>query len=149
MSAYKRKLKNYLLNPTIQIRYMYYLLAILAMPMSLFLAYVFLEFQKVKVHLIAGGQATDQFMLMIDRLNVNIVTATAIVFIFLSFIMVFGFILISHRFVGPQYVINNYLKALINGEKPFNRDLRKDDEFKDTFDLLKELATKLQGGNKN
>ena len=52
--------------------------------------------------------------------------------------VVFGVatVLYTHRITGPIYVMRRYLVDLIEGRAPQHRPLRKNDEFKDFYDVF-------------
>ena len=52
-------------------------------------------------------------------------------------------ILVTHRIVGPLYVVDRYLGRIIAGEPVRFRPLRKGDEFQALFERVKELANQL------
>lgn len=52
-------------------------------------------------------------------------------------------ILVTHRIVGPLYVVDRYLGRIIAGEPVRFRPLRKGDEFQALFERVKELAGQL------
>jgi len=54
-------------------------------------------------------------------------------------------ILVTHRIVGPLYVVDRYLGRIIAGEPMHFRPLRKGDEFQDLFVRVQELAGQLDG----
>ncbi len=49
----------------------------------------------------------------------------------------------THKISGPIYVMTNYMKQILDGEKPSFRPLRKDDEMKEFYSLLQETIDKL------
>lgn len=52
-------------------------------------------------------------------------------------------ILVTHRIVGPLYVVDRYLRRIIAGERVRFRPLRKGDEFQGLFERVQELAAQL------
>ncbi len=49
----------------------------------------------------------------------------------------------THKIAGPIYVMSNYMKQIIDGEKPRFRPLRKNDEMKEFYKLLQDTIDKL------
>jgi hypothetical protein len=143
MSKANRKLKNLLLMPKIQLRYSYYLLALVAMPLSVLLTYSVLLFHKLNLSLELMNNLPIEVIVMTEDVSQKITLAIVIIFLSTSGVVLFGTISISHRFVGPIYVINRYIEAMKKGDYSFTRDLRKDDEMKETLTLLKELGAQL------
>ncbi len=52
-------------------------------------------------------------------------------------------ILVTHRIVGPLYVVDRYLRRIIDSEPVRFRPLRKGDEFQALFERVKQLAHQL------
>ena len=46
----------------------------------------------------------------------------------------------THRVSGPIFVMSRHIRELLNDETPDMRDLRDNDEFKDFYDLFRQLA---------
>jgi hypothetical protein len=140
---YKRKLKNFLLMPKIQLRYLYYVMAINVAPLAALLAYSALQIQKLRLQLATYETLPTGLLAEIEQTFTHLSIAYVLCFFSVLGLIAYGIIVVSHRFVGPIFVINRYITAMINGDYETERELRKDDEFKETFDLLKQLGRKL------
>ena len=57
-----------------------------------------------------------------------------------EFLLYLKIIRLTHRISGPIYVMSNYLRSMIDGKKPEMRDLRKDDELQEFYQLFKEMV---------
>jgi len=136
---YNRKIKNYLLMPKIQLRYTYYLIALVVAPQAVFLLFMIVKMRKLGIEFEARNVPADLFIYLEETMRSLGVFYSASIF-FIIFFILYGTIMISHRFVGPMYVIKNYLLALKNGEPLHERELRKEDEMQEIFQLLKEIA---------
>lgn len=53
-------------------------------------------------------------------------------------------LLITHRVVGPVFVLQRHLVTLVEGKYPTMRPLRANDEFKETFEALSETVQMLK-----
>ncbi|TAL37086.1 MAG: hypothetical protein EPN93_06575 [Spirochaetes bacterium] len=60
-----------------------------------------------------------------------------------TIIVVFVIIRLSHRITGPIYVMTGYLRELRGGGVPRLRPLRKRDEFKEFYEELRDLITRV------
>ena len=49
----------------------------------------------------------------------------------------------THRISGPIYMMTRYSKEILNGETPEMRDLREKDEFKEFYDLFRQMGEKI------
>lgn len=140
---HNRKIRNFLLMPKVQLRYMYYLLALTTAPMLLLLTYTVVQFQRLRLESAVFDLPSAALTLMDDTLF-RLSVAFAICLILVVLMVLYGTIVASHRFVGPMFVINRYIEAMKNGDYELQRELRKDDEMKETFALLKQLAEQLR-----
>jgi nitrogen fixation/metabolism regulation signal transduction histidine kinase len=138
-----RKIKNFLLMPRIQLRYMYYILAINIAPMAALISYTALQFQKLHLEMEAIESYPPAVSGAIDNLISHLSMAFVGCFVLVSLLVIYGAIVVSHRFVGPMFVINRYIKAMQAGDFQMQRELRKDDEMQETFELLKQLGQQL------
>lgn len=145
---HKRKIRNFLLMPKIQLRYLYYLLALNVAPMAVLLAFGVIQFQRLRIELATFDQLPTSLLVSIDTTMSHLALGFLIAFLSVLLLLIYGSIVISHRFVGPMYVINRQLKSLIKGDYEVQRNLRKHDEMKETFELIKELAQKLRSSQK-
>ncbi len=48
----------------------------------------------------------------------------------------------THRISGPIFVMTRYINELLDGKAPEMKDLRKKDDFKDFYDLLRQLVVR-------
>ncbi len=77
--------------------------------------------------------------------NNRIILAAIIAFTFIQCVFIYFIgIRMTHRISGPVYVMTNYIKDIIAGREPADRQLRKKDEMKDFFSLLKEMVKVLK-----
>ena len=143
MSRQQRKIKNLLLMPKIQLRYIYYILSLVVAPILLLLTYGVIQFNKLSMEL-QLLYASESVVLIVDQTARNLSVAGVFVLLCLTFSSMLGVLLVSHRFVGPMYVINKYIKAIKEGDYVWERSLRDGDEMTETFALLKELGEDLK-----
>jgi methyl-accepting chemotaxis protein len=74
------------------------------------------------------------------KVMVGLISAFAIFLIVLAILSVF----ITHRMVGPVYVMRRYLRELGTGTLPRVRRLRRGDEFVDLFETLVETLVSME-----
>jgi nitrate/nitrite-specific signal transduction histidine kinase len=143
-----RKIKNFLLMPKIQLRYMYYILAINIAPMAALIAYTAVQFQKLRLEVSVFDNLPTPLTDAIDGTVAHLSLAFVACFVMVLILVIYGTIVASHRFVGPMFVINRYITAMKEGDFQTQRELRKDDEMKETFELLKQLGQQLSEQDK-
>jgi hypothetical protein len=143
-----RKIKNILLEPGIQLRYTYYLMALALTPMIMLMGYTTIELYKMKSMLTLMSQVPPQVLDFFGTTFTHVSLGFAVALVFNWVMIVYGTLAISHRFVGPIYVINQYISSLLKNEPFRDRELRREDELKKTWDLLRELGKKYQDSSK-
>jgi hypothetical protein len=75
--------------------------------------------------------------------NNEILLGTLVAIVFLQGIALYILLIRrTHRISGPIYVMSQYIKQILNGERPKIRNLRKKDEIQDFYSLLKQLFVK-------
>lgn len=148
-SKKNRSLKNLLLMPKVQLKYIYYLVAIVAMPMSVLLAFTVTELHKLKLEVMALNNYNPDVIGYIEVASSRLSVAVCLIFVLIVVMAFVGVLLVSHRFVGPIYVINKYIEAMKKGDFEFHRELRKEDEMQETLALLKDLGKKLNTHEEN
>lgn len=136
----KRRLANYYLSPTVQMRYALVNIASIIVGMA---ALSLLAFRKLPMYI---DSAVNAAPIEVDPSGVisyvlwSFVGVTVGVCIFSFFLS----IIITHSMVGPVYVFERHIRNLLKGEYKSRINLRKNDEFKDLAGLLNDLATQLE-----
>ncbi len=142
MTEFKRRKKNILLEPLTQLRYTYYLLILAITPMILLMGVTFIELFKVRSAMQLLDRLPPEFITLFDHSFSHISIGFALTLLLVGAAVVYGVLAVSHRFVGPAYVINSYISSLLKNEEFSDRELRSEDELKKTWDLLRELGEK-------
>ncbi|OGR02542.1 MAG: hypothetical protein A2284_15675 [Deltaproteobacteria bacterium RIFOXYA12_FULL_61_11] len=161
--------KNYLINKSFQLRYLGYVLSLLA---TLFLVYVMvmatligrmreaneklLELGTFNERLLGSAEMRQEpteeisgkfkeLRLLVQR-NTETIQAinlfSALFMLFLAFAVVMVGLVVTHRIAGPLHVLRLMLEKLRDGEELPARSLRHHDEFQDLFELVRQLARK-------
>jgi predicted PurR-regulated permease PerM len=79
-----------------------------------------------------------------ERKKFFIISAIIGIVILLFIILYFYLITLTHRISGPLYVIENYMRDIIEGRNPDFRDLRDKDEFQNLYQTFKQMSEKIQ-----
>ena len=140
MTQFKRRTKNILLEPLTQLRYTYYLLILAITPMLVLMGFTVIELIKVRSTLQLIEHLPPELPALFDRVFSHVSFGFGIALLLTGVAVIYGVLAVSHRFVGPAYVINGYISSLLKNEPPNGRELRKEDELKKTWDLLRELG---------
>lgn len=144
MGSPKRKIKNFIIAPGFQLRFSFYFVIMGVAVIGVFVSQIFIKLQeiKTKIAIVPEIKFVDQYAITME-LDYIMVKAIVTVISYALFCLIFS-IVVSHRIAGPVYVINNYIKDLIDGRFDVPRGLRKSDELSSIMDNLKELETVLK-----
>lgn len=139
-----RKWKNFLLQPSSQLRYGFSTFIILILA----LGYIQIHLMKVIVDTITNYAIKMNFdnitMLEVEK-SLNWAWFLSIGSIMIVLLLSVGIgIFISHRFLGPAVRIKAMVKALNEGNYSAREQLRNQDEFQDIIAELNKLAAKLE-----
>lgn len=141
---HQRSVKNFLLNPRMQLRISLYFVVFGFAIMGAMTFLFYNQIQRVDdiVSSISGMPIEQQIEL--GQILSNLVKISLIFYlIFLLSAGLYGLI-ISHRIAGPMYAILAYIEELKKGNYDSKRNLRDYDELKPVMDSLKELAEGLK-----
>lgn len=75
----------------------------------------------------------------INHYNRLLLLSLVVCVVFQGIVLFVMIIKITHRISGPVYVMSGYMKEIIEGKLPTPRDLREKDEFKDFYELFREM----------
>ncbi len=144
MSASKRKLSNFLLQPLLQVRlglYAIVLSVIFGLGVFTIIYINFYKFYDLVLEL------TDLREEVTDILNsyINGVVIWLLLALFVYFLITVAIsIFFTHKLIGPTYAFRRHIKELTRGNYKSRVNLRKGDAFTEVADDLNELAAKLE-----
>lgn len=75
----------------------------------------------------------------INHYNKLLLFSLVICVVFQGIILFIMIIKMTHRISGPIYVMSVYMREIIEGRMPEPRNLREKDEFKDFYELFREM----------
>ena len=140
----QRSIKNFLLNPKMQLRISLYFVAFGFAVTTIMTFVFFTQIQQIEglVNSISGMPIEQQVEIgfLLNSL-VKIMVLFFFVFIFAS--LVYG-LLISHRFAGPMHAILAYIEDMKKGNYDSKRKLRDYDELVPIMDSLHKLSSLLK-----
>ncbi|MCK6448312.1 MAG: hypothetical protein L6Q99_18140 [Planctomycetes bacterium] len=136
MPAHRRHFR--IIRPTLQMRLVLTFIGISAF--ALLLQYIL--FVRFAVELVAERAAADG--LPLDDIGARLMQVFAIsFFLMLPLTFVVG-VLATHKFAGPIYRFEQYLKQVIAGEKPADCRLRKGDDLQSLCTLINQATEPLR-----
>lgn len=140
----QRKLRNFLLQPLVQVRLGLY---------SILLTFVFLGilgfmFYQTVVGFIAALSAVGRDQGEMGQLFYDYAMASGIWIVFVMFLFVLVSLVVSvvytHRLVGPTVAFRRHIASLRAGDYSARVRLRKGDAFNEVADALNDLAAHLE-----
>jgi methyl-accepting chemotaxis protein len=150
----KRRLRNYLLVPSFQLKYTAMVVGVTVIVASVLgsLAYTYstgqtemLSIQKLEAK---GGNVDDRFITDLERYahEADRKVALGIIGGVLLLAVALGFtgILVTHRLVGPVYRVKQLLHEVRDGHLRVEGRLRKHDELQDLFEAFQDMVTSLR-----
>jgi methyl-accepting chemotaxis protein len=139
-SPKKRRLANFYLTPSVQSRYALINAASVVIGMWIM---SFLAYRKLPTFIDSAVNGTP------IEIEPGALLSYAIwSFVFVTITMsLFSFVLsviLTHRMVGPVFVFERHVRALLDGNYKSRVTLRREDDFKELSALLNQLAEKLE-----
>lgn len=143
MAIYKRSLKNYLILPAFQMKFIGYFIGLFIISSMCFYSAIYLFFYNLKSKALAIGVPKGHvFFLYIDNQQYDLNQ-------FLIYLVIVNFLLllivgiaISHRVAGPLYKMKNYLTSIQPDSDDFK--LRQKDFFKELEPVVNNLKNKIK-----
>ncbi len=131
----KRKFRNYLINPSLQVR-----IALQCAIAAIFIALLsggiaFFSVWSVMTEFAPDGLIAYHRTILLTGIILGILGIACVIAI-LSLI-------VTHRIAGPIYNIEQHVKSALNGEPVTNIQLRKGDEFHELADLINQVIEKI------
>ncbi len=101
----------------------------------LLLNYQFLEFIKI------------ESFTNINQIDASFLKYSLFMLFLFCLLIAFFFLYLSNKIYGPLYAFQRYIEALLNGEKPEDLKVRKDDQLKHLEDLARDIKKSLEKSN--
>lgn len=144
MSAQKRKLTNFLLQPLLQVRLgLYAILLSLVFGGGVF-AIIYVNFYKFYDLVLELTDLREEVTEILNSYIHGVVIWMLLALLLYFIITVAISIFFTHRLVGPTYAFRRHIKDLSRGNYKSRVILRKGDAFQEVADDLNELAVKLE-----
>lgn len=140
----KRYIKNFILRPVTQFRYVFLIFSILLLGLGFFQSFVMFNFGQTVVH------AAEEYNLqgeVVQDIRESLALARNVLIMSFVFVWAASIILglyITHRFLGPAVQIRRLIEDLKEGRYSSRVSLRKGDEFQDLMADMNGLAAALE-----
>lgn len=139
MQKNQRKLKNLIINPKFQLKYIFWI-SFSGLSLIILQSFIFYRYTKENyTFLVEMVDMTEQAKLQLDsELNQIIITLIILSFSFLGILTIFG-LFFSHKVAGPLYKFNLVMNKIRNGDDSLRVHLRPGDEFHEIADSFNKL----------
>jgi methyl-accepting chemotaxis protein len=138
--AVRRKLVNYLLNPSIQLKFGLYAIGLAIIFLAAISTLFYFHFAKLYTVILELTDLRDEMSTLIHNYLLEASRWTfVIVLLYIALNILFS-ILLSHRLVGPTIAFRRHIQALIKGNYTSRIRLRKHDAFAEVAADLNKLA---------
>jgi nitrate/nitrite-specific signal transduction histidine kinase len=144
---HKRYVKNYLINPRFQLKYVFWMISTGA-ALALTYSMLFYNYAKQSYDLIIelSKVPKETQLMMHQELGRVMLVQGLITFVFLFCIGMIG-ILFSHRVAGPLYKLKTAFERVKMGEHQLRIYFRKYDEFQEVAQSFNKMLDQIQGSD--
>jgi hypothetical protein len=136
----KRKLKNFLLQPLLQVKLGLYSIIMAVVFSIVFSSVLIISFQRLFDLILDLTDLRDEVVEIINAYLVDIGGWLVLIVLVYLTLNVFISILFTHRLVGPTIAFRRHIKALSEGRYNSRITLRKQDAFAEVAEDLNNLA---------
>ncbi|MCC7386108.1 MAG: hypothetical protein IT384_29950 [Deltaproteobacteria bacterium] len=134
----QRRFRHFLLDRRFQLKYTGMVLG-MASAVSLVLGLFLIEKVRENSRMLQLEAAFDEaFQAQLAAADAKVVAVLILAFVSFLVVLALMSVLITHRMVGPIFVMRRYIREIGAGGLPRVRSLRRGDEFTDLFDTLVE-----------
>jgi signal transduction histidine kinase len=145
----KRRLRNYLLMPEIQIKFGIYSMVLTLVFAVIAIVIVYSGLKDLLDFVIALTDLQDEVIQQLGAQLVQISYSVIFLIIVYAALNILTAVALSHRMVGPVMAFTRHVKCLKRGEYSSRIHLRKNDDFRDLERELNELAETLSAQKDN
>ena len=143
-AKHKRHLRNYIVNPQYQLRYIFWLTSsgLFLVILNAWIAYTYIKENYLTLVDLSPmtDEAKNQLYLELRHLALAITSSSAL---FLIVIAALGIVL-SHRTAGPLYAFKRAFEEIANGNTGKRLKLRPGDEFKDVAESFNKMMDQIK-----
>ncbi len=139
----QRKLKNFLLQPMVQLRLGFINVCLSLIFVLLLGTYVYMKFVQFAEVVTTLTEANDEIGSMLQSYVTEVGTTAAVIGIVFIIVSLLASVYFSHRMVGPTIAFRRHIEALIAGDYKVQTKLREHDAFTEVADSLNRLSERL------
>jgi len=141
-----RKLSNYLLDRSFQLKYVGMILG-LSLLISIALGVFLVDQMRENSRMLQLDAELDPvFQEQLAQADAHQVAVLVGALLLFNLILAFGAVVVTHRMAGPIFVFRRYLGMLAEGRIPQMRALRRGDEFGDVLEQMRSTVQFIERG---
>ena len=148
MIQHPRKVRNLLIRPKFQLKYMFYFWVSGISVLGVFLLLTYNKLTEVKAAVSSSTNVDFVLQAKVNSSIFEIIIYALITILVFTVITFFYSLIISHRIAGPMVAIKAFVDELVLGNYEYNRNLRKYDELHPLMESVKTLAERLRDKEK-
>lgn len=133
--------KRYIVNPPIQFKLVFLILASILIPTLLTFACLYYLLQSILVEAQVDNEMVYSALLFLSH---KMYIILALGFVFITSLLITWSTIFIHRIVGPLYRLEKELEKVIEGKKVTKIRFRKNDSFRTLADKINVLIERIQ-----
>lgn len=142
---YKRKIKNYLINPDFQLKFVVYFIVSGVAVVGGMMAFIIRTMTHLRQELLRQKYTSEGLRALLNETTTEMIFIMGLTLVIFAGVAFVYSVIISHRIAGPVVAINAFINDLKKGNYESQRRLRDYDDLKSIMDNLYELAESLKG----
>ncbi len=139
-----RKVRNLLIRPKFQMKYMFYFWVSGLSLLGIFLGLTYSKLTEIRTAVALAPSVDFGLQAKVNSSIFEIIIYALITVVVFTVITFFYSLIITHRVAGPMLAIKAFVDELVLGNYNYNRNLRKYDELQPIMDSVKNLAEQLR-----
>lgn len=144
MATYKRKLKNYLIEPEFQLKLISYFAGLFAFTTLSLYSTVFIFFWRLRQKALSVGIPEGHIFFQFVGNEKRDLDLTFLILASINLLVLIGVgVVVSHRIAGPLHKLKGYLTSVISSDGP-DFKLRKNDFLRDLEPVVNRLKARIR-----
>ncbi len=140
---HQRHLKNFLLQPMVQLRLGFINVCLSLIFVLLLGSYVYMKFVQFAEVVTTLTEANDEIGSMLHSYVSSVGMTAGVIGVVFIIVSLLASVYFSHRMVGPTIAFRRHIEALIAGDYKVKTKLRAHDAFSEVADSLNRLSERL------
>ena len=149
MTKHQRNIKNYLVNPSFQMRFAFNFVIGFLVAMAITHSYLFYQLNSFIEDFSLHYPVQSDFHLQLHDLFTQLIVVTVLTIGVATVALFVMSINLSHKIAGPAYVLHSTIEKMLNEDYDIRANLREGDELNEVYESLAKLADKYRKQSKD